>query len=279
MVFKSAILVSFCCILSLGCASLLGERSNHALLAQLRHDPYGFGLDKPGRVLASRGAQAAPEIPKEFEQAQDYYLLCLVNILCKIPSPERDQAFLRKLEEKKTAKDDFLLDDYASPMMMALAKSHCQEALPILSEYAKAPDMDREAKTQALIALTLLGVIQEENAVSCRYVISEDLKPLLNLPWTEQALTWLDAIIAYKITADPGELMLSSIQEKEGRVEGRFTNRKGTWGVTFLKGDGNRVGFIYDWYTGPLAAAGYCGCLEKRQTGWVVTSFRCRWRS
>lgn len=279
MVFKSAFLFSLCCVLSLGCVSFLRANSNQALLAQLREEPYDFGFDKPGRVLASRGAQAAPEILEEFKQAEDYYLCCLVNILCKIPSPERDRAFIQKLEAKKAVKDDFLLDDYAPPMMLALAKSHCQEAIPILSGYAKAPGIDREVNTQALIALTLLGVIQEEDSLPNRYVVSEDLKPLLSLPWTKQALTWLDTVIAYKISADLGELVITSIQEKEGRVEGRFINRKGTWGVTFLKADGNRIEFIYDWYTGPLAAAEYRGCLEKRESRWVVTSFRNNWRS
>jgi hypothetical protein len=148
--------VVFVLLATLSACATLSMKPTRELILALKEDPDVFGLDKTGRALVARGRSATPLLLQEFESAEDYYLCSLVNVLAKIPSEERDRAFIRKLEMKKEATKDFLLKSYAAAMMAALADNGCKDAVPIIREYATSPRTENELRTNAKVALNNL---------------------------------------------------------------------------------------------------------------------------
>jgi hypothetical protein len=257
-------------------------KSNKELLAELKADSYEFGYDKPGRALASRGREAMPEVLAEFEDAEDYYLCCLANILAQTPSPERDRAFIRKLQDRRNNVDDFLLDDYAEAMMLALAKNGCQAAVPIIQEYARDPRLEHDLRVQAKVSLNLLRCSEPEGEPRGKYVVSPETAPILAQPWASRALRVLEALIDHNVFANSGKVTVMSISPaKKGgsMIEGKLPDGKGTWEIDFRKGNGDRIPFRFHWYEGPKAAAQYRGLLEKRGGRWLVVRYQLLWLS
>jgi hypothetical protein len=189
---------------------------------------------------------------------------------------------IRKLQDRKNNADDFLLDDYAEAMMLALAKNGCQDAVPVIREYASEPRMDPDTRVQAQVSLNLLGHSEPEGEPRRKYEIASDAKPVLAQPWAEHAMRLLETLIDHSVLANSGRVTVESIsQTKTGGsiIEGKLADGKGTWRVEFRKGSGERIPFGFHWYAGPKAAAEYRGVLAKKENRWLLVRYQLLWVS
>ncbi len=271
----SSLLVLACCA--------TGNVTTESLIGSLREDPYAWGNDRCGRALVSRGPEASPLLLREFETADGYYLYALANVLGQIPSGERDEAFLRKLEQKQSAVDDFLLPTYAAAMMQALAKSRCAKAVPVIRQYATDKRLFNELRTHAKVALSVLGEeFQKEAGTASPVIVIPEVEKASKQPFAQEALGLLRALVDNDVFEGDGEISVTVI-EPDGNnkihLGGRLPGKGGRWTAGFQRAGRDKYKCKYSWYTGPKAAAWYRGVLLRKHAQWQLTSWHCYRRS
>ncbi len=266
--------------------SELEAKTNRQLIEEIRESPYGWGEDEPARVLASRGSPAAALLLRELPTAEDYFLSCLATILGDLPSPERDQAFLKKLREDSRNEDDFLRDDWISLMILALAVNQCHEALPILRRYADDPSEDREIRAAGRVALNVLG--EPYLVKDPPYFVNRDNAAFNGQdPRTQMGVEILNDLLRHQLLAtdatiaESGEFTLESVTHagEETTLKG-FLPGNGSWTLGFRnRPQQERVPLYYTWYTGNVAAGGYLGLVKKSDERWLCTFWMQVWIS
>lgn len=167
-------------------------------------------------------------------------------------------------------------------MMGCLAKSHCQDAAPILMEYVEDPNVSAEEKTQAKVALNRLGRSVETGKPDGQYEIAANLEPLLMADWAQRSLELLDALIAHDATAGLGQMTVTAMVRQGGdgtTIRGVLPEEGSAWEITFRGTAHDRVPFDFSWRKGPKYGRGYDGLLVKRTERWLLVSYRMRWIS
>ena len=158
--------------------------------------------------------------------------------------------------------------------MRTLADREIRDAVPLLQKFAKAGGMERETRAEARIALGRLGALEQSFLPEVPYEVGSDL-PVESL---RTQLTLLESVLKYELLRTP----LNVSEFESGDVATtvlRGTIEEGTWYVRFGTEQSGRVPVYYSWHTGPLAAEGYIGVLERAGDQWLVVFWQMVWIS
>ena len=249
-----------------------GEKSSNRLLRELKKDSYSFGHGHIGRILVSRGQSVVSDLIERLPRADGYFLLSLINILSDIPSEKRDRVFIAKLEDELTEPAEFLRSTYIENMIMALAANEAKEGIAVIQRFARADNEYRTIRSSARTALNILGVPEQGLAHHRGYTISETVAVKLSDGDIDGPLELLRVLLGHGLLdvsatiPDSGTFEIAVVQKGSGTIKlsGNLPEDKGTWSLVIGTSRNGRIPIYYEWITGPVAAAGYAGVLERQ---------------
>jgi hypothetical protein len=284
--------------------------STKRLLRMLKKDPFGMGSDEPAQVLAGRGEEASALLLEELETADGYFLACVVSILGRIPSQARDEAFVEKIKELSTPNDAFLRDYYLAPMFWALARDKTPGAAELIRGFAENPQENRGVRADARRALGLLGEpeIVNPSTISVKFEYGDfgpGAEVRIGISGMDEADSYHgvqlnpnseDGRLASDILYDliRHELLATDVSIpdegwfavkrmiRDGKLlalDGTLPGGKGNWQLIIGEAKNGRVPLYFEWWTGPLAAGGIFGLIEKTADTWVCRYWSAAWIS
>ncbi len=260
-----------------------GIESIRILLSEIKEAPYDHGYGNPGQTLVRIGKPATAEILKELVDAEDYYFNALVNILSNIPSPERDEAFLKELGEFFDATDLFLAHWYVPAMMKALADNKCRKAIPILQRFAAHRKLEGNLAGHAKIALSNLESPVEAGDPEERISFADESDEWESLPDYQKMRDILLSIVDLDLLFwEPGIFEVTKVKKnKVGGLtfKGKLPNEQGTWDLEIGKEERQKIPVYYSCHCGPRCGVGCAGVLEYRDNRWLVVFWQQLWVS
>ncbi|CAN5348975.1 hypothetical protein BH09SUM1_BH09SUM1_33780 [soil metagenome] len=246
------------------------------LLIKLRENPYQ--TNGPVEVeITALGRPATARLLKELAVSSGYEYNDLIQILARIPSKKRDDAFIAELEKYTASKEeDFLDRQYVPALMDALADSENQKAISLIERMAKIERPGVSDKAQ--IALSRMGKPRPARDPALVWDAEGDAKARFGSKEIEEpqaiALAVLDqALFDKKVTVTRIEH-----SDSKGWV---FSGReaKGSWSIEIGSVKDNKVTVTTSYVCGGLCGEGNEIVLVRREGRWVVIKMTMTWVS
>jgi hypothetical protein len=253
----------------------VAPRRVRRLARRVERDGHGYLWGDADEILVAMGPQALPELIEMYHVAQGGYFDDLTEILAQIPGPERDKAFLKRLEEAVADPEVTTVD---TDIIDALADRGCQDAAPLIRAIAERGKALGKSASEERLALNRLGhpmpAGDSNDWIAFRPGLDE------NLPDYAALREALVALAEHGLLWDRGVCSVIGAQRLDVgglRFSGAFPEDAGWWEARLSAPDADGISVIYSYYrtvSYGTSAGGFAGLLERQQDRWLPV----RWR-
>jgi hypothetical protein len=283
-----------------------------ALIGRIKANDLDSHQDDAERLLSSFGEEALPFVIEEFRSSDSDVFFCLTNVLAKIPSPERDDAFIEILSNYQSREDRWLAHWYASVMLDALGESGCQKALPVIRKIATDDSLKtEEERSHASVALNRLNAPLPARPVESFMSMADGIESLLRedpyakaapilfatvdqvfSPTTSTMLLQKADRIGPDKFVDDSDLssfgfspetmrLMNNLDSAISHIDlcGGFANHHGFWHVIVSLFENDVALVTATQHFGDLAGAGYLGRAELIDGRWLIVEWQETWVS